>query len=64
MLYDEQTQTIPYLNEVMQLPFESSVLSVSLKKLYIPPKLVFLLELNISNSLSGGGDGDAALAHS
>lgn len=64
MPHDEHTLTMQSPDEVMQLLSEQSIPPWLSKKLYIPPKLVPLLELNISNNASGGGDGDAALAHS
>lgn len=34
------------------------------KKSYMAPKLLFILSADILNNVAGGGDGDAASAHS
>lgn len=64
MPQDKHTLAMQSPDEVIQLPGEQSIPTVFSKKLYKPPELVLLLELNISNNASGDGDGDAALAHS
>lgn len=64
MPHDEYILTMQPPDEVMQLLGEQSILPGISKKLYIPPKLILLREFTILNNASGGGDGDAALAHS
>ncbi len=57
MFLDERSQETLFLYEhEIPMPFS--------KKTWMPPQLLLLSEFSISNNQSGGGDGDAALAHS
>lgn len=58
MLINEQP------TDIIQPPDEQLNPIYPLKKSYMTPKLTCVSKLDISNNLSGGGDGDAALAHS
>lgn len=64
MYHDDHSLATHSPEEVEYLLVEQSIPPEPLKKPYIPPKMELLLELNISNNTSGGGDGDAAFAHS
>lgn len=55
------TQSLDEYAMVAQ-PLEPSTLPS--KKPWIPPQLMLMTLPSISNNVSGGGDGDSALAHS